>query len=287
MTKEQREAYVRQVCKDKGYDDTKTAKVIAAAHKQAEEDDDGLFDALIELPIKSSADYNKKVDELKAKATGLDTWHKQAQGVLAAEAKKREEAEARIRKFETKYGEIEEDDEGTLPPPKRGKQPSVSEIEQLKADMAARDGHYLNLIADGGDIVARHARMFKGEIISTRDLLKAVGEAAADPTNPRNITMEDAYLALHGERVKEAEQLAVKSREDALRNEGREEIRKQFAKSGGRSGAAISEDNIVFNALDSEGKTDDPNRKLTEQDRLNLLAQDLRVEMDKRAQAEA
>ena len=286
MTKEQREAYVRQLCKDKNYDEAKTAKVVAAAHAQAAADEDGLFDALIELPIRSSADYNKKVDELRQKASGLDTWFAGAQKAVSDAKSAKEQAEARIKKFEAKYGDLDDDDDPN-PNPKPGKKPSAAEIDQLKADIAARDGHYLNLVADAGDVIARHARMFRGEVISTRDLLKKVGEAAADPINPRNITIDDAYNELYGDRVREAQQAEIRANEDRLRNEGAEAERKRFQRSGSRSGATITEDQIAFDAINSSDNPEDPNRKLSEQDRLSLFAQELRQESDKRAQAEA
>lgn len=290
MNKQQLEAYTRQLCKDKGYDEAKTTRAVAKALADFDSEDGSLLTELYDLPIKGSADYNKKVDELKAKAQGLERWHKGAQSAVDLAEQKRKEAEDRIKKLETKYGLLDDDESDDLPtPPNRGrkKQPSADELEQIKADVAARDAHYLNLMADAGDVIARHAKMFKGEIISTRDLLKAVGEAAADPINPRNITIEDAYLALHGDRVQQAEEADVKANEDRLRNEGREEVRKQFHKNGVRSGATISEEGIVFNALKSEDKKDDPDRNLSEQDRLALFAQELRVESDKRAQADA
>ena len=296
MTKDQREAYVRQLCKDKNYDAAKTEKVVAAAHAQAAADDDGLFDALIELPIKSSADYNQKVDDLKKKAGALETWHTTAQATLTTADKERKSAEARIKKFEAKYGQLEDDDDGDDAGDKRdkrGKKPNADEIKQLQADIAARDQNYLVMMADAGDVIAKHAKMFKGEIISTRELLMEVGKAANDtslPDDQRNITMEQAYLRLYGPKVKEAQENEVKAHEQSLIDKGAKAERERLGRSTMRSGASIPEqgpDSIVFNALDSDGKKDDATRALTEQDRLNLFAQDLGKEMAAREQTDA
>lgn len=293
MTKEEREAYVRQICKDKNYTEEKTLKAIAKAHAMAEGEDGAILDDVLSLPIKSSADYNSKVDELKGKAKALDAWHQTARATVSRAEQAAKDSQAKLAKFEAKYGDVddlEEDDDGNV----RGKGGKVVDEKTLTDMLAARDRQRnlesLQIIADSGDIVKRHFEL-TGKIISTRDLLLEVGKAASDSVDPKQISINDAYDRLYGKEVESINEKRAADEKTALKAEGAKEERARLQRAGVRlTGAAVSESTsggIAFDAINSEGKKDDKTRQLSEDDRLALFEQELRQETDKHELAEA
>lgn len=292
FSKTEREQYLTQLCKDKGYNEAQTATVLAKAEAIASDDAGSmLLDDVLSLPIKGSADYQRQMTELKKKGETLDKWHKDASATVSNALTAKQALEAKLKKVEAKFGPIDEmqlDDDGNLRNPE-GKKVTGIKVEEVKEllsqEVQTRDAFYLGLIAEMGSIRARHAKMFKGELIDDSEILREVSRAAEAG---ERLSAEQAYQNLYGEKVTAAQKQLEADREAKLRAEGAEEERKRLLKNGmGRSGAAIGEQGIAFAAINSEGKADDENRKLTEDDRLSLFAQELSNELSKTASSEA
>lgn len=286
MDRNQFEAYVRGLCKDKNYDQAKTDKIVTKELARFDDPEDGsLFADLAELPIKSNADYNKKVDELKTKATTLDNWRNDAQAALDREAATRRAAEQRAAKYQQKYGDLDEaagDGEGGGNGNGNGnggagngagggkdKPMTTAEYQKMLED---RDRGNLRLIADLGRVRAQHAKRFKGEIIDDTELLKEVGKAAQEG---RNITIDEAYQTLFGEKVAKLEADDKTAYEQKLRDEGAKAERDRIARAGGMRTGATQPEGYALQALRTEGSKNDKARQMTDDDRIAALAADI------------
>lgn len=278
-----REKYLRDLAKEKGWSAEKTDKIVAKA--MAEDVDQETKDLLelVDLPLGRVADYNRSKDDLKAKAGQLEAWKGQVEQTVTQHVTRVRELESIIKKAEDKVGPLDQiidrgDGTGV------GKDGTVVDMKAVKeiiqAESDARDGYYLALMADQNAIIAQHARNFKGEIIDTTPLLKYVAAALKDPTNPRSISLVDAYNEVNKERIDQLNTETKAAEEKRLRDEGAAEERKRLMKAGYRpTGANVSETSSVY---ETEPKKADPDRQRDPEENINLFTQDLATELAKR-----
>lgn len=281
MKKEDREKYIRQVCKDRGFSAEKTDKIVAKAHADAEADadHDDFLEALYALPVKGSADYNRQLDELKAKARRLDEWHVGANATVQQKTKLAEDLASELAKFKAKYGEL--DDAGGDDKGKGGD--NKTDMNEIKKEIDARDSYYLALMADQNAILASHAKMFKGEIIDTTPLLQYVAAAQSDPIKPRQLSLREAYNEMYAERI-EQHNIEVKAADEKrLKEEGAKEERARMIRSGYKpTGATVSEPSSnLFHAIKTDGKKDDPDRNRSEEEENDLFTAEFAAELQK------
>lgn len=284
MTKEEREKYIKQICKDRGFSEEKTKKVVEKVQADAEADSDlaDLYEGIYALPVKGSADYNRQLDELKAKAKKLDEWHLGANATVQQKTKLAEDLAAELAKFKEKYGELEDGE------PTGKSKPGEPQGQNMTELINERDAYYLALMADKDAVVAEHFKMF-GEIIDTTPLLRRVAEAQRDPVNPRQMSLRDAHNEIYHERIEKHQADQKAAEEKKLRDEGAQQERARMLKAGYKpTGATISESGSnLFHALKTEGDKKDPDRTRSEEEEIDLFTSELAQEMQKAEAAEA
>lgn len=285
MTKEERERYVRQICKDKGYDAQKTEKVVAKAHAIATGEDGDLIDDVLSLPIKGTADYNQKVDGVKQLDRELKAWKVDAEKIVVAEKAERQRLEALVKKVEAKFGPIDEiidrgDGTGIS---KDGKVVDVTTMDKLKAledSVNQRDAFWLGMMVDKDVVAAQHLARF-GKLPDTAALMQKVADSNG------KITVAQAYAEVYGEDVRKYEEAEVKKHEDKIREEARSEERSRLMKAGYRpTGATVSETGSALFNVQKEGDQNDKDRLRNPDENISLLEQDLRTEFSKLEHAE-
>lgn len=284
MNREELEKYVRLLCKQKSFDETKTNKVVKRELDRFDADpEESLIVEVASLPIKGTDDYNQKVDALKAKADSLDTWHKNADATVRANATALEKANKKLAAFEKKHGPIEDielDDEGN-PINDKGKKIPAADMASFQQQLDHRDRTYLALTADLSRIRSKHFKMF-GEMLDDSTILEVIGKAAND-VNPRAIGAQEAYEALHGERVKAREADEQKAHDQKLIDQGAKAERDRIAREGMRTGSNRGESHTTL----FDGKPADKDRKndVSDDERIAALASDLMNEAAKSSQS--
>jgi hypothetical protein len=126
-------------------------------------------------------DYSRNMDALKTERTKWEEWYAKATQDYEKNARAVADSEARIRAYETAYGQLD------------GQQPEKQVIapvqdvitkKDFEAELQKRDAQYISLLKDGITLGTRHLYEFK-EPLDTEALAKVAVE--------KNVTLRQAY----------------------------------------------------------------------------------------------
>jgi len=282
MTKEELAAYVTDLGKQKNLPEAQIKKLVARVTADDPDDEAKAMIAVIDLPLGRQAEFSRELEALKAKHTTLDTWHKGAKAAFDSQAALVKDRDALIAKYKGQFGDLPADGSGGNGNPNPN--PAAPTTPKLEEMLASRDQFYLRLQADIGRAVATHARMFKGEIIDSSELLADIGKAANE-TVPRQITVQQAYEARYGDRIKAETERGQKEHDQKLIDQGAAAERKRLVAAGARpTGATLRESSTLFKAIATTDDKKDADRTRTPEDNLTLFEQELEQEMVKAEQ---
>jgi len=277
-SKDELKAYAAALAKEKGLPDNLAQIGIAVMTGDKEALKDVPLDDLIaavgplaDLAVGRQADYSRAMGEVKQQHKAAEDaykgnlkWKTDARAEFDKAVADRAAALGKIAAYEEEYGSLDETvDIG------KGKSVTATGDVVKTADLKAlreevRDqmaSEFLQFQIEEGNLVEQHFARFK-QPLNKAKLIEVVGKHAADPINPRNISLTDAYNELYGEKITqldtEARAAELKAAKDEGRNEGRKEGRAAAMSTIGRSGAAVSEDSgAVFARIDAERKAGD------------------------------
>jgi hypothetical protein len=202
LTQAQLNEYLRNLAKEKGFDETRTGRLVALV----EGDEDvtisraelrELVAPIVEHPLSRQATFSRAMDEVKEKHQGLEKWHRE-QALPAVQKAQSEAARLRsvVEKFEERFGKLDDvqDLGGGKGVTKQGDVVDMTRVNEL---LQQRDKQFLAMQLDQDRIIRAHYERFK-EIPNISELVKVIGEKSTDT---RSLTLDDAYNEVYGERV--------------------------------------------------------------------------------------
>lgn len=279
LTKEQLDAYVRGLCKEKNIAQATIDKLVAGM--QADPDQLAALSEILEIP-------QKALEATRALQKENEDWREKKvvpfvqQKVQEAEAAKAQAADAlkKLAAVEARYGNLEEAidlGDGTSRTPS-GDIVKKADIDKLMADTrTAQNREFLQVTLDSNRLRQQHFKLF-GALLDEEPLWAEVAKAAMakDPITgeSKQITLIDAYELVHGAEVKKKETEAAAARDEQLRMDGEKRALQRIAQ-GGVAGAHVREGSegdvfSIITATEKEGY-----RPESDQDRLSSFARDL------------
>jgi hypothetical protein len=283
LTPEQLKTYLQTLAKEKGFDADRTTRLtsliegdgdITLTRQEARE----LLTPIVEHPFARHATFAKSMDEVKEKHQTLEKWHReQALPAVERSAKEVERLNGKLAKFVERYGDLEDvtDIGGGKGVTKTGDVVDMNKVNELLNQQAS---NFLMFEKDKDRIVREHFSRF-GEIPNVTQLMELISERAQAN---KQMTLDDAYNELHGDRVKEFDD---KAKSDAIEAE----VNKRLAAERARRpadvpGAGRVESTGAFWAQQSAATKDDKSApaNLSDSERADAFAADLTTELQKR-----
>lgn len=276
-TKDELKQYAADLAKEKGLPDNLAKIGIAVMTGDKEALKDVPLDDLIaavgpmaDLAVGRGADYQRAMTETTAAQRKARTaydeniaWKNKALPEFTQATADLQAARDRLAVYEKEFGPLDEtvDIGGGKTVTATGKVVKTEDLDKLRTEVAAETekrlaGQFMQFQFEEGNLTEQHFKRFK-EPMNKAKLIEIMAKHAADPENPRAISLTDAYNELYGEQVTKQDADARAAEIKAAEERGIAKGRTAAAAALGRSGAAVPESGMVFDRINAERKAGD------------------------------
>lgn len=246
LTKEQLIQYTQDLARERGFDATKTAQLVALvdgdsdvtiSRQQLRE----LIEPIVEHPLARHATFSQQLDLYKKKREELEQWRNNtAEPLLAKHKAELEQAQRVVAAFEAKFGKLEDvqDIGGGKGVTSTGEVVDMKKVEEVAAKVIQQDRQdFVQFELERDEIQRSHFSMFK-ELPNVSELLQHIGSAAQ---TGKALSLRDAYEELYGPRVKEYQAKVENEKLESEVNKRVAERERLRRTSAPRDGAALGE----------------------------------------------
>lgn len=251
LTEEQLKQYLNGIAKERGFDDTRTGKLMALVSGDgdvtiARAELKEILEPIVEHPLARHSEFASAMDKAQQQYAAVEKWRTGvAEPAIVKEKERADNLEKRVAAFKARYGELDDvaDMGGGKGMTATGETVNMDKVnELLAADRKARSQEFWEYQLDSDRIVREHFNRFK-ELPNMSEMIAAIGAAANDPVNPRRLSLDDVYKEKYGERLQKYEKEQDDRRIDA---EVQKRIAAQRARPNAPRSGASADDGGVF-----------------------------------------
>ena len=251
LTNEQLQTYLRGMAKERGFDETRTGKLVSLVSGEGDvtltrAELKELLEPIVEHPLSRQSEFSSAMDRAQQQYLAVDRWRREvAEPAVTKEQERAAKLEQRIEAFKARYGDIEDvtDMGGGTGVTATGEKVNMDKVNELMAaDRQARSREFWEYQLDASRIRTEHFNRFK-ELPDEAAMIAAIAAAANDPVNPRRLSLDDVYKERYGEKVQKYNQEQEEKRiEDLVQKR----ITPQRARPNAPRSGASAEDGGVF-----------------------------------------
>lgn len=188
------------------------------------------------------SDYSRQSDTLRTQAADLEAKRAELEAVHARQEAWWQENAPKVQGYDTLKPEYDRLKAGGMPPAEKKETPPAAglTIDDLNKILLEREAGYAGVMALSSQLAARHFGTF-GEFLDTAPLMRLANE--------RKLTLEQAYDATFGDRIKAKAGEVEKARIDKIVEERLAEERKKNPMLPGPSRAGVVEPSALDTLL--------------------------------------